>query len=341
MQNRKPNCKFAGSQNWNRTYQWQAKRNKHRKRKMSVNKMSGLCLSAAALIILTGCYGLQQDITSRDIQFLTQDAGVVKVMTFNIRVDSIIDVWKSWEFRKQSVFDILADNKADVIGVQEALNYQALEIQLAMPQYAYYAVGRNDGILDGESCAIFYRKDRFELLDRGTFWFSDTPAVPGTKDWGNLPPRICSWVYLREKGKNTKFYVYNLHLDAFSQNSRQKSVRLLAQQVAARKTNDPFIVMGDFNMALHNPAMMYLLKFGYDTPYPKMVDAWLSVHPYKSETSTRQSFGGRLLGPKIDHIPISENIRALEVKIDDREVNGRYPSDHFPVVAKILLKDST
>ncbi len=84
---------------------------------------------------------------------------------------------------------------------------------------------------------------------------------------------------------------------------------------------------------------MYLLKFGYETPYPKMVDAWLSVYPEKSETSTRKSFGGRIFGPQIDHIPMSEDLRALEVWIDSREIDGRYPSDHFPVIAKILLKD--
>jgi endonuclease/exonuclease/phosphatase family metal-dependent hydrolase len=306
---------------------------------MSLNKITGICFLAAALIILGGCNGSQRDTTSKDVQFTAPNAGVVDVMTYNILVDSRITPWHKWYFRKQRVIDMLADNRADVMGLQEARDSQTQDIQSAMPQYDYYAVGRNDGIRGGESCPIFYRKDRFTMLDSGTFWFSDTPEVPGSKDWGNLPPRICSWVYLREKDNNTKFYVYNVHLDAFSQNSRQKSARLLAQRVADRKTRDPFIVMGDFNMALYNPAMKYLMKFGYETPYPKMVDAWLSVHPDESETPTRQSFGGHIMGPNIDHIPISENLRALEVRIDNRKIDGGYPSDHFPVIAKILLKD--
>ena len=307
---------------------------------MSMKKISGICLLVVVLLIQGGCCGQQKKITSRDVQFPSTVAGVVKVMTFNVRVDTFLDGWNRWNSRKQSIFDILAENSADVIGLQETLDFQAQQVQQALPQYAMYSVGRNDGKQGGESCAIFYRKDRFVLLDSGTFWFSDTPLKPGSKDWGNLPPRICSWVYLVEKKAGTRFYAYNLHLDNLSQNSREKSVELLAKQVAARKTKDPFIVMGDFNMKLDNPAMKYLQKIGYRTPYPRMVDAWQSVHPGQSCRGTCHSFRDRISGPKIDHIPISENARALEVKIDRREVNGRYPSDHFPVIAKILLGSS-
>jgi len=304
-----------------------------------MNKKNVICLLLTVLLISGGCSGQQKKISSREIKFSSTLKGIVKAMTFNIRVDTILDGWNRWNNRKQIVVDTLADHAADVIGLQEALDFQVQQVQNALPQYTSYAVGRDDGRKKGESCAIFFRKDRFELVDSGTFWFSKTPFKPGSRDWGNLPPRICSWVHLVEKGQDSGFYVYNLHLDNLSQNSRKKSVKLLAKQVAARKTNDPFIVMGDFNMELDNPAMMYLQKIGCQTPYPKMVDAWQSVNTGKSATGTRHDFRGRLSGPKIDHIPLSENLKALEVNIDHRKVNGRYPSDHFPVIATILLKN--
>ena len=302
-----------------------------------MKKMCKICFQVMVLLILSSCGGQQDMIIFRNIQFPPFLTGIVKTMTFNIRVDTIFDVSNRWKNRKQLVFDILKDNAADVIGLQEARNGQFQQIQQALPQYAAYSAGRSDGKQRGESCPIFYRKDRFELVDSDTFWFSDTPFKPGSKDWGNLLPRICSWVHLVEKDKDTGFYVYNLHLDNLSQNSRKKSVQLLAKQVAARKTKDPFIVMGDFNMKLDNPAMMYLQKIGYRSPYPKMIDSWLSVNPGRSWIGTRHNFKGRLSGPKIDHISISKNSKALEVKIDRRNVDGQYPSDHFPVVAKILL----
>lgn len=294
-------------------------------------------LSLSAFIIIAGCGESQEIKTTKAIQFSPSSTGVITAMSFNIRVDTFFDGFNCWNRRKQLVFNTLADNAADVIGLQEALDHQVRHIQQALPQYSHYAAGRNNGKQEGESCAIFYRKDRFELADSGTFWFSDTPTKPGSKGWGNLWPRICSWVFLTEKASGAGFYVYNVHFDVFSQNSRQKSAELLAKRIAARKTHDPFIVMGDFNMGLDNPAMVYLENINSETPYPRMLTAWQSLHPGQTGDGTRHNFRGSISGPKIDHIPICDNARVLEVKIDRWNINGRYPSDHFPVIAKILL----
>ena len=292
------------------------------------------CLSLTFLLVLGECYG------QKNITFPSHQPGVVKAMTFNIRVDSILGGFHRWKNRKENVVEILKNNAADIIGLQEALYSQTQDIQQALPQYSNYAIGRNNGKQKGESCAIFFKKDRLQLIDSGTFWFSDTPSVPGSKDWGNMPPRICSWVRLQDKTIGSVFYVYNVHLDAFSQNSRKKSTQLLLEKIAARKTNDPFIVMGDFNMDLDNPAMEYLQKGDSQSPYPKMVDAWQSIHPGEGGKGTRRSFLGGLSG-NIDHIPVSEHVKVLEVHIDryQDQVNGQYASDHFPVVAKIIFEN--
>jgi endonuclease/exonuclease/phosphatase family metal-dependent hydrolase len=134
-------------------------------------------------------------------------------------------------------------------------------------------------------------------------------------------------------------YVYNVHLDVLSQNSREKSVELLARRIAARKIPAPFIVMGDFNMELDNPAMVYLQNADLKTPYPRMVDAWQSIASDVRDCGTHHGFRGKTSGPKIDHIPLSDSIQVLGVEIDHRCVNNRYPSDHFPVIAKILLSE--
>jgi endonuclease/exonuclease/phosphatase family metal-dependent hydrolase len=302
-----------------------------------MKKTSVFCLLLSVNLIMAGCAGARQANTPKAIQFSSSPFDVIKAMSFNIRVDFFLDGPNRWAGRKQLVFDILSDNAADVIGLQEALDHQVRQIQQALPQYSHYAAGRNDGRRKGESCAIFYRKDRFVLADWGTFWFSDTPSKPGSKDWGNLWPRICSWVYLTEKATASSFYVYNVHLDVFSQNSRQKSAELLARRIDARKTDDPFIVMGDFNMELDNPAMVYLENVNSETPYPRMLTAWQSLHPDGTAGGTRAGILGPASGPKIDHIPISNGFRALDVKIDRRRINGRYPSDHFPIIAKVYL----
>ena len=109
--------------------------------------------------------------------------------------------------------------------------------------------------------------------------------------------------------------------------------------IAARRTSDPFLVMGDFNMEQKNPAMDAL-----ETVYNGAVtaitrDVWQLIHPDKS-IGTRHGFNGRFTGPQIDHIRICNNIRALDARIDNHNVNGRYPSDHFPVYADLKMKQS-
>ena len=306
-----------------------------------MDRAAVICSFLPVVLILGGCGGQQQLNTSKVVRFSSSPTGVIKVMTFNIKVDTFLDGLNNWKKRRNVVFETLADDAADVIGLQEALDHQVRQIQQTLPQYDYYATGRNDGKLKGESCAIFYRKDRFTVSDYGTFWFSDTPSIPGSKDWGNLWPRICSWVHLTDNTSNAGFYVYNVHLDVLSQNSRQKSVELLAKRISERKEPDPFIVMGDFNMSLDNPAMVYLENESSETPYPKMLTAWQSLYPGRPCKGTRHNFLGWPTGPKIDHIPISEDVQALDVEIDRRSVNGRYASDHFPVIAKIFLPNSS
>jgi endonuclease/exonuclease/phosphatase family metal-dependent hydrolase len=306
-----------------------------------VKKAVVICLIISVLSIIGGCGSQQQIANPGTIQFTPSPSGVIKAMTFNIRVDTFLDGLNSWSTRKGLVFETLANNAADVVGLQEALDHQVRQIQQALPQYDHYAAGRNDGKSKGESCAIFYRKDRFTINDFGTFWFSDTPERSGSKDWGNLWPRICSWVHLTDNETNTGFYVYNVHLDVLSQNSRKKSVELLAKRISERNEHDPFIVMGDFNMDIDNPAMDFLENADSETQYPKMLSVWQSLYPDRPSRGTRNNFLGRPIGPKIDHILISANAQALDIEIDQRSINGRYPSDHFPVIAEILLTNSS
>ena len=294
----------------------------------------GIFVLATLVILIAGCGSGQAVSTS--VAFSPAKADQVKVMTFNIRTRTILDGLNHWNHRKGFVTDTIAGNGADIVGLQEARNSQLEYIESALPQYTAYAVGRSNGKQGGESCPVLYRKDRFSLIDSGTFWFSDTPSVAGSKGWGNMPPRICSWVHLAETNTGNGLYVYNVHLDHLSQNSRAKSVELLTEKIAARRTCDPFIVMGDFNMERQNPAMRWLNRIGIGKPRLASTDVWQSIHQNRT-IGTRHGFNGHTSGPQIDHIRLSSNLLALDARIDTHSRNGRYPSDHFPVVANIRL----
>jgi len=289
-------------------------------------KRCGLAVLGLCLALWVSC-AQREKIVAREIEFENAPAGTVRAMTFNIRYGTADDGENHWSLRKELVFDMLAGHAADVIGLQEVLDFQLKEMKRALPQYMAASSGRDDGKRAGEACSILYRADRFTLADSGTFWFSNTPWKPGSKHWGNELPRICTWVRLTEIEEGKSFYVYNLHLDHKSPNSRQYSLNLLAGQIAKRKHTDPVVVMGDFNMDVDDAAMAAL----------GMTDVWQYLHPDQPSLTTYHDFGRKPNGPCVDHVLIDASAEIIEAAIDARTFGGRYPSDHFPLIVQMQL----
>ncbi len=265
---------------------------------------------------------------------------VVRAMTFNIRVDTIWDGFNGWSSRRDMVCDVISDCRPDILGLQEALKDQVDDVLEAVEGYEVIGVGRKDGRTRGEYNCILYRMDRFELIDSGTFWLSDKPDVPGSTTWGNFLARICTWGRFANKWTGRAFYVYNVHLDHFSQRSREKSVQLLARRLRARGHQDPFIVTGDFNAGEKNDVIRYLkgrAVNGLGKSPVVMVDTFRILHPRRENVGTRSGFAGVLDGSKIDYILAGPYMRVLEADIVRRDWAGRYPSDHFPVTATLLI----
>src|SRR5688500_7368624 len=115
------------------------------------------------------------------------------VMTFNIRYGTAKDGENEWSKRRDMLFEVIRDGRPDLLGLQEALDFQIDEILAAVSGYAVVGVGRDDGAEKGEYSAILFRTERFHVAEAGTFWFSDTPTVPGSRSWGNQITRISSW----------------------------------------------------------------------------------------------------------------------------------------------------
>lgn len=265
-------------------------------------------------------------------------APAIRVMSFNIRYGTADDGANSWLFRRSLVFDVIRGHRPDILGVQEALRAQLDEIGAAVPGYTELGVGRDDGRTAGEYSAILFREGRFQALESGTFWFSDTPDVPGSMSWGNRITRIATWARLRDLSTGGTFVVYNVHLDHESQPSRERSAELLATSIA-RHGAEPVLVMGDFNSGESNPAYRFLT--GSSTlapsaePSPGLRDTYRVVHPADSVVGTFNGFTGERTGEKIDHILVSAGWTVLDAAIVRTSAAGRYPSDHFPVTAEV------
>ena len=271
------------------------------------------------------------------------DGDELRVMSFNIRYGTANDGANRWKNRCELVFDVLREHDCDVVGLQEALRFQIDEMREAVPLYGEIGVGRDDGKTKGEYSGILYRTDRLNVADSGTFWLSDTPEVPGSITWGNACTRICTWGRFVCKGSGKAFYLFNVHLDHRSQPSREKSAVLLARRIGDRKHDDPVIVTGDFNAGESNPAVRYLkgeLRVEgaelAENPVP-LVDTFRVLHPEATDVGTFNGFKGTRSGEKIDYVFTQPGVKVVGAEILRDNKDGQYPSDHFPVMARLAL----
>ncbi|RYD45905.1 MAG: endonuclease/exonuclease/phosphatase family protein, partial [Verrucomicrobiaceae bacterium] len=178
-----------------------------------------------------------------------QMAGALVAGTYNIRYDNPGDVEKgnSWQQRAPVIAGLIRFHEFDVLGTQEAFHHQLLDLQKLLPDYAYVGCGRDDGKEAGEHAAIFYRKDKFTLLDSGTFWLSQTPEKPG-KGWDADLPRICTWAKLRKNGDGKVLFAFNTHFDHRGVQARLESARLIVARIREIAKDEPVILTGDFNV---------------------------------------------------------------------------------------------
>ena len=214
-----------------------------------------------------------------------------------------------------------------------------------MPGYAVVGVGRDDGKAAGEMSAILFRTARFHVAASGTFWFSDTPEVPGSKSWGNRITRIASWARFVDRD-GSAFTHYNLHLDHESQPSREKSTALLLQRITARPVA---VRAGHRHRRLQcrrvepRPARARGTSRSAGTPAagappPPFVDTFRAVHRDEKEVGTFTGFVfGQTKGDKIDYVLVQPGTTVLDAAIVRTAEGRRYPSDHFPVTARIQL----
>jgi endonuclease/exonuclease/phosphatase family metal-dependent hydrolase len=246
-------------------------------------------------------------------------------MSFNIRFGTANDGDNSWPKRDHLVEQVFRDRKAQIVGVQEALAFQLDEITQAFLHYAVIGVGRDDGKTKGEYAAILYDTRVFAVDSSGTFWLSDTPEVVASSSWGNSITRICTWARLIDRETGEALYVYNAHYDHQSQNARVQSSQLIADRIAGRTHDDPFILMGDFNAGESNPAIASLREI------PDVKHAYRALHPEERAVGTFNGFRGTSDGEMIDHIFVSDDLQIIAAQIDHTDHEGQYPSDHFPV----------
>jgi len=259
-------------------------------------------------------------------------------MTFNVRMDSLADGMNAWAARRDMVAATILFFDADFIGLQEPFANQVLDLAARLPDYAWAGVGREDGKAGGEFNPIFFKRARFRELARGVFWLSETPEKPGLKGWDAACPRLVTWLRLRDRASGVEVFVFNTHFDHMGETARRRSAGLLRARTAELAGRLPVVVTGDFNCVAADEPYRILTAEGEGIP-PLIDSRCLARLPlYGGETSFNGFSPDPRPGALIDHIFVRHVGAVLQSGVIADRWDGRFVSDHFPVLAEIDLK---
>ncbi|WP_101845576.1 endonuclease/exonuclease/phosphatase family protein [Halobacillus sp. Marseille-P3879] len=254
-----------------------------------------------------------------------------KIGTFNVRVNLEQDGEDSWPHRADKVTQMVRCHQPDVLGIQEALIDMTRDIEEALSDYKWIGEGRRGGLSD-ELCPIFYNDLTVECRHYGQFWLSEQPELAGSISWGSDFPRICTWGHFRfRQAPYEEFIVYNTHLDHISSSAKENGSALLWQRLYAHyiRKKVPIILTGDFNSEPESRVIRSLRG--------KLIlqDAFSSLDGAPGRTF--HHFKGGTEGEPIDYIFCTTDVKIGQTEIDRKTVNGRYPSDHYPVFTTLDL----
>ena len=252
----------------------------------------------------------------------------IKMMSYNLRCISPTD-WgkKGWFYRADLIIDVIADEKPGIIGFQEATKWHYSYLVDSLKGYDSVITYRDDAF-NSEGCPIFYNTELYSLVDKGSFWLSETPDVP-SKSWGAQYNRVCSYVILTEKATKQDFVVFNTHLSHVSDEARINGIQVVLDKIS-QFGSLPSVIMGDFNAeegsVTYNSVTENFLDAKYETEN-------------SSELHTYNGWNNPEKFKRIDYFMISK----MGIKVNSYNVlsgmrNGYCTSDHSPLTIEVELE---
>ncbi|MBI1931601.1 MAG: endonuclease/exonuclease/phosphatase family protein [Ignavibacteriales bacterium] len=253
-----------------------------------------------------------------------------RIMTYNIRYANN-NPGEEWEVRKPNVAEMIRFHSPDIFGVQEALLEQVEYLKTEFSDYQQIGVGRDDGKNEGEFSTLFI-SNKFEVLNSGTFWLSENPDVP-SKGWDASLNRIVSWAVVKNKINKESLFVACTHFDHMGIVARVESAKLIVNKIKNLSNGLPSILMGDFNFSKEFEGYKIINESG-------IISDSENKSQYRFGTDiTFNGFENDLTGrEKIDFIFVSDKIDVLHHAVIGDKTDGKYPSDHMPVIIDICLK---
>ena len=270
------------------------------------------------------------------------------VATYNIRNANKGDAERGngWERRCPWVCGLIEFQGFDIFGSQEVLDGQLHDMLAQLPGYAYIGVGRDDGKAKGEYSPIFYKKERFRLLDEGHFWLSEVTDRPN-KGWDAALPRICTWGHFLDRQTRRRFWFFNLHMDHVGVRAREESAKLVVAKIREMCGPREFVILtGDFNVGETSESYAVLRDSR------KIYDPYDLAEIKYAWTGTENGFDpDRKTFRHIDYVFVTPGFRVLRYGIltdtyrseepggSAKPFRARTPSDHFPVLVELAFAE--
>ena len=288
-----------------------------------------------------------------------EESADLLVCSFNIRYPEPADGDYTWDKRKDAVCKFILTRKPDIIGMQEVEKVQAEYIlDKVKDEYALYGIGRESGkdilqaTTDETSNTLLFKKARFSLSDKGTFWHSDTPDQVAAKNkandygsWHTSHPLCTSWLKLVDEEKfGRTVWIFNTH---YQNNKNMSSVApgLRLQESNLHINKIPSIIAGPFGPSCKDAVILsgdFNCSFSSDE-----LQALRNVPlGYAREDAAKSSFRtvdtnndyGKGSGI-IDHIFFCGPLKALTYSVDKRNYGILYISDHYPILTEFSYSD--
>jgi endonuclease/exonuclease/phosphatase family metal-dependent hydrolase len=304
------------------------------------NKLAMLFASLTLHLLTTGL--LHSSMAQLEHQGTKAVGGpAIKVLSYNIRYGSANDGDNHWIKRSPEVVNLIREWDPDLLGIQESLAFQTDFLREKLPAYEVIGVGRDDGKQQGEMVAVFFRRQRFQIIDSGNFWLSENPQVVASRSWDSSMTRMATWIRLKDLSdvKQREIVFLNTHFDHIGETSRIESSKLLRQKLLEISVQRNLIIVGDFNA--DEGSKPYQVLLDRSDHNLSLIDTYRQVYPSrKAGEGTFSNFqGSQIDGARIDWILASSNWKVESASIDRTESEGRTPSDHFPVKASLLWPD--
>lgn len=267
----------------------------------------------------------------------------IKVVSFNLRRDSGLARKNRWEVRRDIATNIIRDSGAAIIGVQEVLPLMRQDIRRLLSEYSVFGQGRMMGRRpkSDEHSDIILKNDDVEIASVRTFWLSKKPDTV-SRAYFAVFPRICTVAEVLIKKTGRRIRVLNTHFDHVCWLARTLSVRMILEYIeqANERCPLPTILMGDFNAGMDSSAIRILREHMNEYKNVTLHDVYGVLDFTPGNTYHGSKGRVRPNSSPIDYIFVSDDFDVLDVETDKGNQNGIYPSDHYPVVATLRLRDA-